>query len=68
MHKFLSCTVELYSFFFILVHAKNPIALNGKIANLSNVDMLWNNLLNQNIKYGSHIRIWDTTLLWVEIF
>jgi len=32
--------------------------------NVSNADVLWNNILNQNIKYGPHISIWDTTTLY----
>jgi len=34
--------------------------------NVSNADVLWNNILNQNIKYGPHIRICDTTFFHVD--
>ena len=42
--------------------ARNVRDIAGKIGNVSNADVLWNNILNQNIKYGPHIRIWETTL------
>jgi len=34
------------------------------MGNVSNADVLWNNILNQNIRYGLRIRIWDTANSW----
>jgi len=40
---------------------KGGYGLTKCCGRVSNADILSNNILNQNIKYGLHIRIWDTT-------
>ena len=50
----------------VFCFAHTRIISDSQKGNVSNADVLWNNILNQNIKYGPHIRIWDTTLFLTE--